>query len=781
MLEPENFPRYSPLPIGQIEQRSFEEASVPAIIYRPTDAQVLALNEAARQQLGYTATEVSGLTLWDLVPPEDRHELAQRLVQGSEIRSVRVHGRRKDASVFHAEGFSIATEFAGSPARIVVYHNRSAQQQTIDQLRRLFDAFEATVEGIAILEGDRYATLNPAHAAMYGYTVAEMRGQPWRMLYEEDEVRRIEAEVFPVLTQNGRWTGRTRGRRKDGLAIFTELSLTITPAGDIICACRDVTERDCREESVRRSQEQLAWVLEATEEGTWDWNVPTGHVSYSARWLTMLGYQPGELPETLATWSQLLHPEDSPRALAEVNTRLLGPEGKLETEYRMRHRDGTWRWIADRGKVVSRTPDGRVIRAVGAHFDITARRQAEAVLEQRSQELVAANQRLARAAQVRDEFLARISHELRTPLTTILALVEMLLGGRAEVLTERQRSRILSVQESSRHLVELIDEMLDLAKLEAGTMKVNLEAVPVGGIAERAVQLIAPHAQRKELRLAFEPGPPGLAVIADPLRVKQILVNLLGNAVKFTPPGGEVSLALVPVETAGAGSWVELRVADTGIGIAPEQQAQIFQPFVQLNSGLNRSFGGAGLGLSIVKHFTELHGGTVTLTSQPGQGSEFRVRLPAAARSVAKAPAATESATPTRAAAVPWDLLLVDDNYTNRTLVAEYLEDEGFTVHTAGSGPAALACLASRRIDLALVDVQMPGMDGLELTRRIRSHPDQRIANTRLVGLTALAMSGDRERCLAAGMDSYLAKPFALSALSALIRQLQQESQVGSR
>lgn len=289
MFKPEHSTVVPPLAGGDIELHSFEEAPVPAIIYRPADAQVLALNEAACEQLGYTEAEVAGLTLWDLVLTSDRNELSRRLAQSPEIRSVRIRSRRKDGSVFTAEGFSVPTKFADSSARIVVYHDRSAQQQTIHQLRRLFDAIEATVEGVAILEGDRYAVVNPAHAAMYGYTVTEMLGQSWRMLYDEAEICRLESEAFPALTRDGRWTGATRGRRKDGSVISTEVSLTIAPTGDLICACRDSSERERREEAVRRSQEQLAWVVEATEQGTWDWQVQAGRISYSGRWMTMLG------------------------------------------------------------------------------------------------------------------------------------------------------------------------------------------------------------------------------------------------------------------------------------------------------------------------------------------------------------------------------------------------------------------------------------------------------------------------------------------------------------
>jgi PAS domain S-box-containing protein len=761
-----------PAPNEALQLHDFESSPIPAGFFCPADGRILDLNEAARTLLGFSRAEVAALTTRDLMFPEDLATLATLWERSPGPGLVRARNRRKDGTVFLSEVFSAPTEFAGLAARVVVYVDRSTQQAQALTEQRFREALEATVEGVAILKGDLYQYINPTHAAMYGYTVAELQGQSWRLLYDEKEIRRFETDVFPRLVQEGHWRGPTRGRRKDGSEVTGDISLTLTPSGDLICACRDNSERNRQEEAIRLSQEQLTLVLEATEEGTWDWDVQSGRVVFSSQWLSMLGYSPGELPRDVSSWFDRLHPDDRARVEVEIKSFLNPNGGKLLSEFRMRHKDGSWHWISDRGKVVTRDATGQPIRAVGAHTDITARRVAEFALEQRTQELVAANVHLAQAAQVRDEFLARISHELRTPLTTILALAEMLLGRRAEPLTNRQRSRILSVQESGKHLVELIDEVLDLAKLEAGTLQLNLKAVAVAEIAERAVHLIAPHAQRKELRLAFEPGQKHLAAIADPLRLQQILLNLLSNAVKFTPAGGEVCLSVTPAEGPAKSAWVEFRVTDTGIGIAPAKLEPIFQPFVQLDSGLNRNFGGSGLGLSIVRHFTNLHRGEISVSSQPGQGSEFRVRLPAATVQGGSVEESTSALSASPAAPQPGDfaVLLVDDNRTNRTLVAEFLEDEGFTVHLAAGGPEALACLESTQIDLALVDVQMPGMDGLELTRRIRVHANPRIAATHLVGLTALAMSGDRERCLDAGMDSYLAKPFALAALAALIR-----------
>jgi PAS domain S-box-containing protein len=447
-------------PVQESYRDAFHHSPVPSWIYCPKDWRLLAVNEAACAHFGYSREEMLTLTIQGLRTPEDWSALIPLLRADTEPRVLRARHRRKDGSVMEAEVFSSRTEFAGVMARIVVAQDLTARLQAKNHLQRLVGAFEATMEGVAVLQGDLYVYMNPAHAVMYGYTVAELLGQPWRMLYDDDEVRRIEAEAFPQLAQRGCWSGSTRGRRKDGSVIYGDISLTNTPTGDLICACRDNSERNRQEEMIRLSQEQLSLVLEATEEGTWDWDVQSGRVVFSDQWLAMLGYSPGELPGELSSWADRLHPDDRARVEADIQAFLHVTGGRFLSEYRMRHKEGGWRWISDRGKVVERDPSGRPIRAVGAHTDITARRAAEFTLEQRTRELLEANAGLARAAQVRDEFLARISHELRTPMTTILALVEMLLYRRAEPLTERQRARILSVQESGQHLVELIDEIL---------------------------------------------------------------------------------------------------------------------------------------------------------------------------------------------------------------------------------------------------------------------------------------------------------------------------------
>jgi CheY-like chemotaxis protein/anti-sigma regulatory factor (Ser/Thr protein kinase) len=346
----------------------------------------------------------------------------------------------------------------------------------------------------------------------------------------------------------------------------------------------------------------------------------------------------------------------------------------------------------------------------------------------------------------------------------------MRLGRFGEIGNEKYRGYVQDIHASGAHLLSLIDDLLDLSKVEAGKLELNFTSVNLGDVVDYAVRMLQEQATaaRVVLRKSLPPDLPN--VVADLRSMRQVMMNLLSNAIKFTDPGGQV---VISAQLMAPGE-LKLRIKDTGIGMAPEKIGQIFNPFVQLDSGLNRNFGGSGLGLAIVKHFCDLQGGEITVNSQLGQGSEFCLRLPAATATPSPSPSPSPPVS-ALAPAASWEVLLVDDNRTNRTLVAEYLEEEGFTVRTAASGPAALTCLETHRVALALVDVQMPGMDGLELTHLIRTHTDSRIAAMRLVGLTALAMSGDQERCLAAGMNSYLAKPFALSTLSELLRQFQEE------
>lgn len=637
------------------------------------------------------------------------------------------------------------------------------------ETRRQAAAMDATFEGMAILEEDRYVYMNPAHEAMYGYKRGELLGKTWTTLYDPEEVQRIEAVALPVVATRGHWTGETTGRRKDGTYFTADVGLTLTPDRRLVCACRDSSERRRQTEALARSQEQLALVIAATQDGFWDWSIPSGRLAVGDRWAEMLGYTPGELPGEIATWHSLLHPDDRDRVLAELQALLSTPQRVFQSEYRVQIRTGGWLWVEARGRVVEHDAAGRPLRAVGAHTDITRRRGIQDSLRRRTEELIEANAALARAARGRDEFLARVSHELRTPLASVLALTETLLEGCAGPLGAPQQRHIRTIEDSSHHLLVLINDVLDAAKLESGQMQVALQPCDANRIAEDSLGLVRPQGTRKRLHLEFVPNPTACQVIADPVRLRQMLVNLLSNAIKFTTDGGSVR---VTVEADP--DHVTFAVADTGIGIDPDRLATLFQPFMQVESGLDRRFGGAGLGLLIVQRFAELHSGSVSVASEPGRGSTFIIKLPSVPPSH---PAPAQEPEVPAPLPPPEDaprvrLLVIDDHAVNRQAIADYLEHVGFSVACAADGLSGLTQATLLRPSAIILDVQMPGMDGLEVTRRLRTSPDATLAAIPILGLTALAMPDDRRRCLDAGMTEYQSKPVPLRRLASIVRSL---------
>ncbi len=420
--------------------------------------------------------------------------------------------------------------------------------------------------------------------------------------------------------------------------------------------------------------------------------------------------------------------------------------------------------------------------------DITKRKRAEEALRQRTQELSAANLALDKAARLKDEFLASMSHELRTPLTSILGLSEALRRQIYGSLSERQNKAVQVIESSGRHLLELINDVLDLSKIEAGKLELEISHLNVEEVCESSLQLIRDIAQAKKQNVTYRLSPFGLTLAADPRRLKQMLVNLLSNAVKFTPEGGAIGLT---VEGDGQQQVVHFIVWDNGIGIDTKDMPKLFQPFVQLDSRLARQYAGTGLGLSLVRRMAEMHGGRVSVESELGKGSRFTLTMPwstpadlfhgltmPTVLSIAEEsaptiennlPTAPQVANPTAPL-----ILLVEDNDLNSELMEDFLRSKEYQVRCARDGAEALALALTIHPDLILMDIQIPGMDGLEITKHIRADTNAHLANTPIIAITALAMPGDRERCLAAGANDYLSKPVHLEEMLLTVQKLLQ-------
>jgi len=399
-----------------------------------------------------------------------------------------------------------------------------------------------------------------------------------------------------------------------------------------------------------------------------------------------------------------------------------------------------------------------------------------AQLQQTLANLTQAKEEAEAANQTKSAFLAAMSHELRTPLNAILGMSEALQEQVFGPLNEEQLDSVSEIAVSGHHLLDLINDILDLSKIEAKTMDLTMEPVTVQSVCQASLRLVKQQAMRKEIKVISTIDQAAPVIKADGRRLKQILVNLLSNAVKFTPVGGQVGLEVLADE---AEETIHFTVWDTGVGIAADDMERLFEPFVQLDSRLSRRYEGTGLGLALVYRLVEMHGGSIVVESDVDQGSRFSVSLPWLQQADPQTtdpdiePEATSTASPELSTPTVQPLiLLAEDNEANIRTLAGYLQRKGYQLIVARNGAEAIKLALERQPHLILMDIQMPEMDGLEAIRQLRAHPD--LARTPIFALTALAMPGDRERCLTAGANDYLSKPVKLKHLSqAIERQLQ--------
>ncbi len=393
---------------------------------------------------------------------------------------------------------------------------------------------------------------------------------------------------------------------------------------------------------------------------------------------------------------------------------------------------------------------------------LTALTAQLALCQQRIAELTAANQELENAAKIKDDLLSTMGHELRTPLSAVLSLSRILQEQLSQVLTERQRESFRVIESSGQHLLELINDILDLSKLQAGKMPLKIESVDVKAICTAAVDIVRQPAEEKRIRLSVQLDNRVRAIQADQLRIKQVLINLLGNAVKFTPEGGAVGIEVTCDVEKGQARFT---VWDTGIGIAADDLPNLFKPFVQIEHAQGPRQPGSGLGLALSQRLARQHGGDILVESTPGAGSRFTLVLP---WRISDTPVVTEEEPPMPAASVRDRrrlVLLAEDNEANIFALTEYLGMYGVPVIVARTGPDALELARTENPGLILMDINLPRLDGVEVIRRLRAiegYADLPIAVT-------TALSGNNERLRNSGANHYLSKPIDLDKLDQLL------------
>ncbi|MGJ0426107.1 PAS domain S-box protein [Methylocystis sp.] len=451
--------------------------------------------------------------------------------------------------------------------------------------------------------------------AFTGQTAEEMLGDGWTKVVHPDDLEAVAAQWRAAVARGEPFWSEHRIRRHNGE--WRWMRVQAAPirdaSGEIVewfGSNADIDDLKQAELALRESQQQLALALEAGQLGFWDWHVPSGRVQFGGHWASMLGYDLSEIEPDVRAWERLIHPDEREEVAARLTDHLEGRCDFYECEHRLRHKDGSWRWILDRGRVVERDAAGRPLRAIGTHADVTARHEAESALQD--------------ADRRKDEFLATLAHELRNPLTPIRNAVHILKKKYGPQFPDAPLLDM--VQRQVDHLVRLVDDLLEVSRISRGKVDLRKENVAVSDFLQHALESCQPLIENKSHRVTVNVADEPLRVFGDSVRLAQIAANIINNAAKYTPPGGRIE-----IDAARGNDEVVLRVRDNGVGISADMMPRVFDLFAQTDDQIRLSEGGLGIGLALVRSLVEIHGGRVEARSEGvGRGSEFIVSLPLA-------------------------------------------------------------------------------------------------------------------------------------------------------
>jgi signal transduction histidine kinase/FixJ family two-component response regulator/HPt (histidine-containing phosphotransfer) domain-containing protein len=519
----------------------------------------------------------------------------------------------------------------------------------------------------------------------------------------------------------------------------------------IVGIFQDVTTFEDGIRERKRLTERVTLAAQAGKIGIWEWNVARNQMEWDCGVYELYGIEDVATVVTYSLWTRCIHPDDRTASVADL-ARALEDAGPLDVEFRVVWPTGEVRYLRTRGKLLH-DPAGNGSRMVGVTWDITEiRLLANALREQK--------ERAEEASEAKSEFLARMSHEIRTPMNGIIGFTTLVLDSE---LSAEQRRYMTLMRDAGRSLLAIINDILDFSKLEAGKIELEHIAFNLTDVVDGALAIVRGEALPKGIVLGGRlTADTPVWVTGDPTRLRQILLNLLTNALKFTNHGS-IRVRVLP-ERGGHADRIRFEIADTGIGIAREQQHLLFQDFSQLEKSTTRRFGGTGLGLAISKRLVETMGGRIGVDSELGSGSVFwfTAHLPEWTTPGLRAPE------PAPRPSVRHRVLVADDNNVNRIVVEAMLKRDGHEVVLVENGSEAVVALGTQRFALVLMDMQMPVMDGLEATRAIRllAAPSGAVP---IVALSANALPEHVERCLAAGMNDHLAKPIDRERLRAAI------------
>lgn len=772
----------------EIEQGRFYSIGVDMVVVAGLDGYFKRLSPRWAALLGWPEHHLLSHPIDRFLHPDDleaTHRLRRDLAQGRECRNFENRYLAHDGTYrwiswnllpIVEEGLIYASATDVTQRK----EYEEAVRLSEERFRRTFDHAAVGIAHVG-LDG-KWLQFNRALCDILEYSPEELRQLTFGDITHPDDVeedwnnaQRLARGEIETYAKEKRYI------LKDGSTrwVYLTVSLLRDDGGDplnFISVIEDLSARKAAEQALIESEDHYRFMIDTNPQMPWTADAHGNMTDFSDRWLEMTNLSREETRGN--GWLQVIHPDDLKR-MTDAWRRSVSLGAVYDVEHRARTRDGSYRWMRARA-VPRRDASGKVIRWYGSTEDIEKQKDVEANLERLVAErtvalneanaaLIKARDEALAASRTKSEFLANMSHEIRTPMNGVIGLTSLLLQKKLEPETLEM---VKTISSSGETLLRVIDDILDLSRMEAAKFAIEPTSVDLNSLCHDVVALFQSHSQSKNIALHCDPPEELVPLcLTDSVRLRQVLSNLISNGVKFTTRG-KVTLRW-RWQPSSDRIRVEFEVSDTGAGIPEDRTDAIFESFTQADGSTQRRFGGTGLGLTISKRIVELMGGTISVVSKVDEGTTFTVVL-----DFGQAPYALDQSAiqPARDADLPigsFHVLLAEDNSVNVTVACSMLQHCGCTVEVAENGLRAIALASEKIFDLVLMDVQMPVCDGLEATRVIRLK-ERREGSRRvpIYALTANAMSGDREECIDAGMDGFLAKPIPLSALQAVLSEV---------
>ena len=768
------------------------DVAVDGVCIHDRDGQIVEFSQSLADMLGYDRNEMATLNIAGFEADRKTSDLKaafRRMAHHPGNVVIETRYRRKDGTLIDVEVNSKAVALGGKTLFYTSSRDICERKQLAAALaedRKLLQAVvDASPYGTALFNANLECVLrNESYGRVLDFRKDLLEHTPFT-LADQLKFRHARGDDLPdysgvasahdLIVLLRRWQAEGRPLRSEqrlSNGRWVEGRFAFLESGDLLATFVDVSEYKRIEAELRQAKDRVETAAAAGVVGVWDYDAASRTTSWDGVMREIYNVGDGDFANAGEAHRARLHPQDRDRVVAEFAGAVeIGRA--VEGDYRIVWPDGKIRHLRTLGRP-TRTPDGTISGMLGVTYDITEQSEAAAALAEAKAHAEEAKAQAESANTAKTDFLSSISHEIRTPLNAILGMTQLLARS---PLDAEQRDFVRKLDSAGENMLVLLSDVLDLSKIESGRLTLEQTPFVLSSLLESVRDTFSVSAEKKRLYLRIDPFPEGLpTLLGDPTRLRQIVINFIGNAIKFTDRGG-ITISVEALDRADDRIRFRISVRDTGIGIASENMGKLFEPFVQAEKGTYRKFGGTGLGLSISKRLVAMMGGEIGVDSEPGRGSAFWFAITLMTSAISLIKEAPLAVAPGERQLSGMRLLIVDDTETNREVAARLLALEGAICETAENGRAAIERLQRglHDFDCVLMDVQMPEMDGLEATRVIRY--DLKLVDLPVIALTAGAMASQKDQAIAAGMNGFVGKPFRLRELVSALAPLARDGQ----